>query len=115
MHGCADLGGSYDRWQVLWEDWSGAGRRRRTVAAIGLTTVPRPANAGGIGPGAAVGIGLGAFALGSQTRTTITRIITRTATTATTRPPRRTIRLRRIIRPHAGVGAPITITITLVE
>jgi len=35
------------------------------VAAVGLTTVPRPADAGGIGPGAAVGIGLGAFAMGS--------------------------------------------------
>ena len=36
------------------------------VAAVGLTTVSRPAQAGGgIGPGAAVGIGLGAFALGS--------------------------------------------------
>jgi hypothetical protein len=41
------------------------------LAAIGLTTVPRPADAGGgwgrggISPGAAVGIGLGAFALGS--------------------------------------------------
>ena len=41
------------------------------LATIGLTTVPRPAAAGGgwigggIGPGAAVGIGLGAFALGS--------------------------------------------------
>ena len=35
------------------------------LAAIGLTTVPRLADAGGIGPGAAVGIGLGAFALGS--------------------------------------------------
>ena len=37
------------------------------VAAIGLTTVPHPANAGGggISPGAAVGLGLGAFALGS--------------------------------------------------
>ena len=50
--------------------------RRLTVAAailaaIGLTTVPRPADAGGgwggggISPGAAVGLGLGAFALGS--------------------------------------------------
>src|SRR5215467_7087952 len=40
------------------------------LAAIGLTTAPRSADAGGwggggIGPGAAVGIGLGAFALGS--------------------------------------------------
>jgi hypothetical protein len=41
------------------------------LAAIGMTTVPRPADAGGgwgrggISPGAAVGIGLGAFALGS--------------------------------------------------
>ena len=35
------------------------------LAAVGLTTAPRPAHAGGIGPGAAVGIGLGAFALGS--------------------------------------------------
>ena len=40
------------------------------LAAVGLATVPRPADAGGwggggIGPGAAVGIGLGAFALGS--------------------------------------------------
>jgi hypothetical protein len=37
------------------------------LAAIGLTTVPRPADAGGggISPGAAVGLGLGAFALGS--------------------------------------------------
>src|SRR5215469_3317760 len=40
-------------------------------AAVGLTTVPRPADAGGgwggggISPGAAVGIELGAFALGS--------------------------------------------------
>ena len=41
------------------------------LAAIGLATVPRPADAGGgwggggISPGAAVGLGLGAFALGS--------------------------------------------------
>jgi hypothetical protein len=40
------------------------------LAAIGLTTAPRPADAGGwggggISPGAAVGLGLGAFALGS--------------------------------------------------
>jgi len=40
------------------------------LAAIGSTTVPRPADAGGwgeggISPGAAVGIALGAFALGS--------------------------------------------------
>ena len=41
------------------------------LATIGLTTVPRPADAGGrrgeggISPGAAVGLGLGAFALGS--------------------------------------------------
>jgi hypothetical protein len=35
------------------------------LAAIGLTTAPRPADAGGVSPGAAVGIGLGAFALGS--------------------------------------------------
>jgi hypothetical protein len=35
------------------------------LAAIGLTTASRPADAGGIGPGAAVGLGLGAFALGS--------------------------------------------------
>jgi hypothetical protein len=40
------------------------------LAAVGFTTVPRPADAGGwggggISPGAAAGIGLGAFALGS--------------------------------------------------
>ena len=39
------------------------------LAAIGLTTVPLPADAGGdrggISPGAAVGLGLGSFALGS--------------------------------------------------
>ena len=41
------------------------------LAAVGLTTVPRPADAGGgwggggISPGAAAGIGLGAFALGT--------------------------------------------------
>ena len=37
------------------------------LAAVGLTTVPRSADAGGggIGPGAAVGLGLGAFALGA--------------------------------------------------
>jgi hypothetical protein len=39
------------------------------LAAIGLTMVPRPAEAGGgwggISPGAAVGLGLGAFALGA--------------------------------------------------
>jgi hypothetical protein len=35
------------------------------LGVVGLTTIPRPADAGGIGPGAAVGIGLGAFALGS--------------------------------------------------
>src|SRR6516225_10504650 len=37
------------------------------LAAIGLTTVPRSADAGGggISPGAAVGLGLGAFAPGS--------------------------------------------------
>src|SRR5215472_11291652 len=41
------------------------------LTAIGLTTVPRPVDAGGgwggggISPGAAAGIGLGAFALGS--------------------------------------------------
>jgi hypothetical protein len=33
------------------------------LAAVGLTTMPRPAHA--IGPGAAAGIGLGAFAVGS--------------------------------------------------
>jgi hypothetical protein len=33
------------------------------LAAVGLTTAPRPAQA--VSPGAAVGIGLGAFALGS--------------------------------------------------
>jgi hypothetical protein len=50
-----------------------AGRGLAVAAAIlttiGLTTVPRPADAGGgwggISPGAAVGLGLGAFALGS--------------------------------------------------
>ena len=35
------------------------------LVAIGLSTMPRPANAGGVSPGAAVGIGLGAFALGT--------------------------------------------------
>ena len=37
------------------------------LAAVGLTTLPEPADAGGggISPGAAVGLGLGAFALGS--------------------------------------------------
>ena len=37
------------------------------LAAVGLTTLPKPADAGGggISPGAAVGLGLGAFALGS--------------------------------------------------
>jgi hypothetical protein len=49
-----------------------AGRGRAVAAAIvtaiGLTTVPHPANAGGSGisPGAAVGLGVGAFALGSM-------------------------------------------------
>lgn len=33
------------------------------LAAVGLTTVPRPAHA--IGPGAAVGIGIGAFTAGT--------------------------------------------------
>jgi hypothetical protein len=33
------------------------------LAAVGLTTVPRPAHA--VSPGAAVGIGLGAFELGT--------------------------------------------------
>src|SRR6266851_863489 len=27
-HGCAELRRVYDRWQVLWKDWSEAGRRR---------------------------------------------------------------------------------------
>src|SRR5215472_11046184 len=49
----------------------------------------------------------------SPTPTTITRITTRMA--ATTHPPQRTIRRRLIIRPPGAVGAPITITITLVE
>ena len=37
------------------------------LTAVGLTTMPRPADAGGggISPGAAVGLGVGAFALGS--------------------------------------------------
>jgi len=35
------------------------------LAFVGLTTVSRPADAGGVSPGAAAGIGLGAFALGS--------------------------------------------------
>jgi len=77
------------------------------LAAVGLTAVPRPADAGGgwggggISPGAAAGIGLGAFALG-------------TAITATTHRPRLTIHRPLIIR-RGAVGAPITITITLVE
>src|SRR6516162_11772427 len=51
----------------------------------------------------------------SQTPTIITRITSRTATTVTTRKPRRTIRKHLIIRPHGAVGAPLTSTITLVE
>jgi len=75
------------------------------LATIGLTTVPRPADAGGgwrgggISPGAAVGIGLGAFALGSALANP--RITTRTATTAI-RPPQLTIHRRRIIRTIRG-------------
>src|ERR1700719_4152679 len=51
----------------------------------------------------------------SRTPTTITRIITRMATTAITHPPRRTIRQRRITRPHGAAGTPITVPTTLVE
>ena len=49
----------------FWKTGRGLAAAAGILAAIGLTTMPRPANAGGIGPGAAVGIGLGAFALGS--------------------------------------------------
>jgi hypothetical protein len=72
----------------------------------------------GVGVGSALvppsGLGSGPSRLApcSRAPTTITRIITRTATT---RPPPLTIHRRRIIRPHGAVGTPITVTITLVE
>ena len=87
------------------------------LVAIGWATMSRPADAGGgwggsgISPGAAVGLGLGAFALGSV----LANPSYNPYYTATIHPLRHTIHLRRIIRPLGGVGAPITITITLVE
>ena len=92
------------------------------LAAIGLTTVPRPAYAGGgwvevgsaLVPASGSGSELSPSAPCSQTRTII-RITTHTATTATIHPPRLTIHKRRIIRPREAVGAPIIITIMLVE
>src|SRR5215472_14897727 len=74
-------------------------------AAVGSARVPLS------GSGSAPSL----LALCWRTLTTITRITIPTATTATIHPPRLTIRLRRTIRPHGAVGAPITITITLVE
>jgi hypothetical protein len=93
------------------------------LGAIGLTTVSRPADAGGgwggggISPGAAVGLGLGAFALGSVLANPYYYNRTHTATTATTRLHQLTltIRRRRIIPQRGAVGAPITITITFAE
>ena len=46
---------------------------------------------------------------------TITPIITRTVITDTIQPPQPTTHRPRIIRPRGAVGAPITVTITLVE
>ena len=57
--------------KFVWKTGRGLAVATAVVGAIGLTTVPRPADAGGgwsgggISPGAAVGLGLGAFALGS--------------------------------------------------
>jgi hypothetical protein len=70
------------------------------LAVIGLTAVPRSADAGwgggGISPGAAVGLGLGAFALGSVlSRPYYNPYYYSTATTAT---PQLTIHRPRIIR-----------------
>ena len=89
------------------------------VAAIGLTTVPRPADAGGgvevgsaLVPPSGSGSELSPSVPCSQTPITTTRI---TTPTPTTRLPRLTIHRRRTIRPRGAVGAPITITTTLVE
>jgi len=88
------------------------------LAAIGLTTVPRPGRCRWDRPWRCRS-GLGSepsrLAPCSRTPTTITRIITRMATTAITHPPRRTIRRRRITRPHGAAGTPITVPTTLVE
>jgi hypothetical protein len=91
------------------------------LAAIGLT-VPRPADAvgGGVEVGSALvplsGSGLEPLpsAPCSRTPTTTSPIIPRTATTATTHPPRPTTHRPRIIR-RGAVGALITDTITLAE
>jgi hypothetical protein len=93
------------------------------LAAIGLATVPRPADAGGgwggVGSAPVPQSGsvseLSLLAPCSRTLTTTTLIITRMVTTAITHPPQLTIHRRRITRLHGAVGAPIIITITLVE
>ena len=54
-------------------------------------------------------------ALCSPTLPTPTLIIIRTVITATIQPPQPTTHRPRIIRPRGAVGAPITVTITLVE
>src|SRR5215469_12926317 len=75
----------------------------------------------GVGAGSALvpplGLGSGPSLLApcSRTPTTLTPIITRTAPTVTTRPPRHTIRRHRIIRQRGAVGTPITETTTLAE
>src|SRR5215472_13771021 len=77
----------------------------------------------GVGAGAGsalgppLGLGSGPSRLAPYWRTpiTITPIITRTALTVTTPPPRHTIRRHRIIRPRGAVGTPITDTTTLAE
>ena len=75
------------------------------LAAIGLTTAPRAADAGGVSPGAAVGIGLGAFALGSVLANRYYQPYYYPYSYYYP-PTRRTIRRRRIIRLRGAVGAP---------
>src|SRR5215470_13404459 len=73
---------------------------------VGVGSAPVPRSGSGLEPSPS--------ARCSQTPTII-RITTRMVTPATTQPPQLTIHRRRIIHPHGAVGAPITITITLVE
>jgi hypothetical protein len=74
LHGGVELIRRYDVVGKFGKTGRGLVVAGTIVAAIGLTMVPRPADAdwhgggwhgGGISPGAAAGIGLGAFALGT--------------------------------------------------
>src|SRR5262249_34080903 len=119
IHGCVGLRRAYGRWQILWEDWSRAGRRRGDPYRCRVDDDAAARRCRWRWDQSwcrrrAWGWSLRAWLRAREPLLQQVVFIGRPLR-ALPRPPRRTTRLRRTTRPHGGVGAPIPITTTLVE